>query len=206
GPVRKLSPQSARRIAILAEPTARWQPGPRPGTGNLTRRRGAHRWREERPSGTLDLEADGSFTYTPDPDFNGTDSFTYTASDGALVAVATVNITVAPVNDAPVGEPDAYETTSDTPLSVPADGVLANDKDIDGDPLTAELAEPPLHGSVTLEEDGSFVYTPNLGLDGTDTFTYRVHDGETASDLVVVTLDVTFQPPATAPEGTIGLA
>src|SRR5690606_19775904 len=92
------------------------------------------------------------------------------------------------------------------PLSVPADGVLANDNDIDGDPLTAELAEPPLHGSVTLEEDGSFVYTPNLGLDGTDTFTYRVHDGETASDLVVVTLDVTFQPPATAPEGTIGLA
>src|SRR5205814_1306988 len=80
--------------------------------------------------------ADGSFAYTPAANFNGTDTFTYQASDGALTSdVATVTITVTPVNDAPVAQDDSYRAGQDTPLTVPAPGVLANDSDPDGDRL-----------------------------------------------------------------------
>src|SRR5205807_4627271 len=71
--------------------------------------------------GSLALNADGSFTYTPAADFNGTDSFTYRASDGSLSSnVATVTITVRPVNDAPVAANDSYTTDEDTTLTVGA--------------------------------------------------------------------------------------
>ncbi|NEU06730.1 tandem-95 repeat protein, partial [Flavihumibacter sp. R14] len=85
-------------------------------------------------NGTLVFNADGSFTYTPNANFNGTDSFTYKVSDGSLESnIATVTITVTPVNDAPVALNDAYTTTEETPVSVPLPGVMTNDSDIDGD-------------------------------------------------------------------------
>src|SRR5205807_991537 len=91
-------------------------------------------------NGSLTLNANGSFTYTPNANFNGTDSFTYKANDGALDSnVATITLTVTPVNDAPVATAEGYATSEDTPLIVAAAGVLANDSDIDGDPLTAVL-------------------------------------------------------------------
>ena len=77
-------------------------------------------------NGTLTLNADGSFIYTPAANFNGTDSFTYRASDGSLdSAVATVTLTVRPVNDAPTAANDSYATDEDTALTVAAPGVLA---------------------------------------------------------------------------------
>ncbi len=77
----------------------------------------------------MTLAADGSFTYTPAADFNGTDSFTYTASDGTAVSnVATVTITVTAVNDAPVAVNDAATTTEETAVS---GDVLANDTDVE---------------------------------------------------------------------------
>ena len=88
--------------------------------------------------GSLTLNPDGSFFYTPQANFVGTDAFTYTASDGETSSsTATVTITVNPVNDAPVAVGDLYGTAEDVPLVVNAPGVLVNDTDIDGPSLSA---------------------------------------------------------------------
>ena len=143
-------------------------------------------------NGALTLNANGSFTYTPAPDFNGPDSFTYHANDGTADSnIATVTLTVNPVNDVPVAVDDAYETTQDTPLAVPAPGVLGNDSDPEGDPLTAVLDVGPTDGGLTLNADGSFTYTPDPGFNGSDSFTYRANDGTDDSNVATVTITVT---------------
>ena len=149
-------------------------------------------------NGTLVLRANGSFTYTPDPNFNGTDSFTYRASDGeATSAPATVTLTVASVNDVPTAQPDVYATDEDEALTVDAPGVLGNDADADGDPLTAVLAGGVANGTLDLRPDGSFTYTPNADFSGTDSFTYRASDGTATSAAATVTITVgdTNDPP-----------
>ncbi len=129
-------------------------------------------------NGVLSLNADGSFTYTPNANFNGVDTFTYRANDGTVnSALATVTITVNPVNDTPVANADAYATNEDTPLVIAAAGVLANDTDVDADPLSAVLGTGPANGVLSLNADGSFTYTPNANFNGVDTFTYRANDG-----------------------------
>ena len=96
--------------------------------------------------GTLALAADGSFTYTPAANFNGTDTFTYTASDGSVPStLATVTITVNPVNDAPVAADDVASTNEDTALHVDAPGLLANDTDVENSALTAAVVTGPTH-------------------------------------------------------------
>src|SRR5918993_1070735 len=96
--------------------------------------------------GSLTLNADGSFSYTPAADFAGSDSFNYRATDGSLNSnPVTVTITVTATNDTPAGVADAYTTAEDTVLTVPAPGVLGNDADPDGDPLTAVLVTGPSH-------------------------------------------------------------
>jgi VCBS repeat-containing protein len=142
--------------------------------------------------GSLSLNANGSFAYTPDPNFNGSDSFTYRASDGATASnPATVTITVSAVNDAPVAGDDAYSTAEDTALTVAAPGVLGNDTDLDGDVLSAALGSGPAHGTLTLNEDGSFTYTPDANFNGPDSFTYRASDGSLTSGPATVTITVT---------------
>jgi uncharacterized repeat protein (TIGR01451 family) len=141
--------------------------------------------------GTLILNANGSFAYTPTANYNGPDSFTYKANDGLADSnVAAVSITVNPVNDTPVASNDSYTVTQNTALNVPAPGVLGNDTDVDGDPLTAVPVSPPSNGALTLNPDGSFTYTPNTGFNGTDTFTYRASDGTAQSNIATVTLTV----------------
>src|SRR5206468_2449631 len=90
----------------------------------------------------------GTVGYMPALNFNGTDSFTYKASDGqAQSDVATVTIAVTPLNDAPLAaNDDSYTTPEDTQLTVSAPGVLANDSDADGDALSAALVSNPTHG------------------------------------------------------------
>src|SRR5262249_48429351 len=103
---------------------------------------------------------------------------------------ANVGITVTPVNDAPVSAPDAYETWEDFPLAVYGLGVLANDQDVDGDPLTAALASGPSHGTVTLNPNGSFTYTPAPNYNGSDSFTYRAVDPSGLSSVATVSLNI----------------
>jgi VCBS repeat-containing protein len=142
--------------------------------------------------GSLTLNANGSFSYTPAADYTGSDSFTYRASDGTLTSnAATATITVTGANDAPAAAGDAYTTAEDTVLTVPAPGVLANDSDPDGDPLTAVLVTGPTHGSLTLNANGSFSYTPAANFAGSDSFSYRASDGTLTSNVATVTISVT---------------
>ena len=130
-------------------------------------------------------------------------TLTFSVSDGrqdSPVAVATVTIT--PVNDVPVATGDAYTVTFGGTLSVSAaDGVLANDTDPEGDALTAVLgnAPPASAGTLTLNPDGSFVFTPAAGFSGPTTFTYTATDGITPSAPATVTITV-GQPPVVRPK------
>ncbi|MGQ9684219.1 MAG: Ig-like domain-containing protein, partial [Anaerolineae bacterium] len=141
--------------------------------------------------GSLILNSDGSFTYTPAPNWNGVDSFTYKANDGSADSnVATVSITVNPVNDPPVALGDTYSTDEDTVLDVTAPGLLGNDGDVEGDPLTAVKVSDPSHGTLTLNSNGSFTYTPAADYNGPDYFTYRAHDGLLSSNTITVSITV----------------
>ena len=153
--------------------------------------------------GTLILNADGSFTYTPSPNYNGSDSFTYRATDGqATSAVATVTINITPVNDAPVANDDAYSLFKNATLIIPAPGVLTNDTDVDGDTLTVVPASGTAHGSLVLNANGGFTYTPVSNYVGSDSFTYQASDGITNSGLATVTLTIlpTNTPPTAIPQ------
>ena len=141
--------------------------------------------------GTLGLNANGSFAYIPSANWNGVDTFTYKANDGSLNSnVVTVSITVTPVNDAPVAFAEGYTTIKNTVLTVPPKGVLINDVDIDSAVITAVKVTDPAHGKVVLKNDGSFTYTPVNGYIGTDSFTYKVNDGLTNSNIATVMLIV----------------
>jgi VCBS repeat-containing protein len=232
--------------------------------------------------GTLTLNSDGLFDYTPDPNFNGLDSFTYVANDGEADSnAATVTITVNSVNDGPVADAngpymgtvgvelqfngsgssdvdgsiaayswdfgdgnigngaspthtyaaagtytatltvtddggamdsdsasatilapnqapvaagDDYTTDEDGQLTVLPPGVLGNDGDPDGDPLTAILAGDVSNGILSLNGDGSFDYTPQAGFHGTDSFTYNANDGQADSNTATVTITVNPRP------------
>ncbi|MCA9172514.1 MAG: tandem-95 repeat protein, partial [Planctomycetales bacterium] len=145
--------------------------------------------------GQLDMQADGSFTYLPAPDYNGTDAFTYAAYDGVRTSnMATVELLVTGINDAPWGRNDFFFTRPDTRLELTAEtGVLANDIDVDRTQLTVELASAPLHGVLTLNPDGSLLYVPANGFRGIDRFTYRINDGVAVSNATTATLSVNPQ-------------
>jgi VCBS repeat-containing protein len=140
----------------------------------------------------LTLNPDGSFDYTPNALFFGTDSFTYHANDGTNDSLpATVTITV-DEDVAPVAVDDAYTMDQDAVLNIAAPGVLANDTDANGDPLTAALVTTTTNGSLTLNADGSFTYTPSVGFSGTDSFTYQANDG--TNDSLAATVTITVNP------------
>ncbi len=142
-------------------------------------------------NGSIEIDGSGNFTYTPNTNFNGTDSFDYTISDGnGGTSIATVTINVNPVNDAPIASDDEYSVNEDETLTIPASGVLGDDSDIDGDALTSILVDGPSNGSLTLNDDGSFSYTPDANFNGTDSFTYQANDGEADSNTATVIIDV----------------
>ncbi len=145
-------------------------------------------------NGTVTLNANGSFTYIPDADYTGPDSFTYTAQNGAAFSnTATVSITVYSV---PVANDDSYTTNIGTSLSVSAPGVLGNDTNADNNPLTAVLGTGPSHGTLTLNSNGSFNYVPDANFSGTDSFTYTAQNGTTVSNTATVTITVYSFPVA----------
>ncbi|NHQ88221.1 retention module-containing protein, partial [Iodobacter sp. HSC-16F04] len=138
--------------------------------------------------GTVTVNPDGSYIYTPAPDYNGKDSFTVTVNDGkGGTAIITVNVTVDPVNDAPVGTNQAITTPEDTPIT---GKLVATDKD--GDPLTFTAKDQPAHGTVTVKPDGSYEYTPAPDYNGQDSFTVTVSDGKGGT--AVITVDVGITP------------
>jgi len=142
-------------------------------------------------SGTATLEGDGRVRYRPDPDFVGTDLFTYTVADaeGLVSDQGRVIIVVRAENDAPIAVDDAYPIPEDGILIVPTGiGVLANDTDAEGDTLLAELAEDVGAGALALDPTGAFTYTAPAGFSGTTSFTYRATDGLDASSPATVTL------------------
>jgi hypothetical protein len=147
--------------------------------------------------GTLNINS-GAVTYTPSTNYNGADGFTFTVSDGSLLATGSVSITVVPVNDAPIAIDDGYSVFKNTPLTLPVSGVLTNDIEPDGDAMTALLIAGPTHASsFTLNANGSFNYTPVSNYVGLDMFTYRATDGTATS--TVATATISIQATNTAP-------
>ena len=141
-------------------------------------------------NGTVVINSDGTVTYTPTTGYVGPDTFTYTITDTkGLTSTGTVTIKVLPLP--PVANPDTYTANQNTPLTVAAaTGVLANDTDPAGSPLTAVIDSNPTKGTLTLNPDGSFTYTPTTGTSGPDSFTYRATDGTVFSNPVIVTVNV----------------
>jgi VCBS repeat-containing protein len=142
-------------------------------------------------NGTLTLTRSGSFNYAPNSNFKGTDSFTYRANDGSANShVATVFITVQSVNDPPVANDGTYSIDQNTMLIVSAPGVLGNDSDVDGDALTAVLDNDVGSGTLALQPDGSFTYSPDIGFFGTDSYSYSACDDRGLCDTATAMITV----------------
>ena len=150
--------------------------------------------------GALTFDDDGSFSYLPDPDYFGSDSFIYTVSDGrGGMDTATVHVTITAVNDAPVAADDEADTEEASPVTV---FVLANDLDVDGDTLTITSVGEAMNGTVVDNQDGTLIYTPYLGFTGNDGFSYTISDGNagTATANVSVTVTDHNDPPVAIPD------
>lgn len=147
-------------------------------------------------SGTVTKNPDGTLRFTPKRDFSGQSTFTYTLTDGTTGETTNVTVTVTAVNDAPVAASDAYTVDEDGTLTANGqggnpNGVLGNDTDPDGDPLTAKLIENVENGRLIFDAtDGTFAYAPNAGFSGTDEFTYTAGDGTKDSEVATVGISV----------------
>ncbi|MDE0936799.1 MAG: DUF4347 domain-containing protein [Mariniblastus sp.] len=145
-------------------------------------------------NGTVELNSDGSFVYTHDGSETLADHFTYQLDDGSLLSsIANVEIQINPVNDAPVGGQDEYSMTTGRVLSA-FQSVLLNDGDVEGDSIVAVLVAPPSNGTVVLNPNGSFVYVPNAGFFGVDTFSYVPSDG--VADGIATTVSIQVEAAA----------
>jgi Bacterial Ig domain/Dockerin type I domain len=139
--------------------------------------------------GAIAANPDGSFTYTPSPNFHGTDSFVYTISDGHRTCQAMVTITVQTVNDPPVATNDLYFLDLDAASELVISGsasVLSNDHDVDGNTIAASILIPPTYGYLNFQADGSFTYTPHPSFHGSDSFIYQASDGIATSSATAV--------------------
>jgi CshA-type fibril repeat protein len=146
-------------------------------------------------NGSVTINGDGTLNYSPNVDFNGTDTISYSISDGnGGTATATVNVTVVAVNDVPIAVDDTTTVSEDSNSNTI--NVLDNDTDIDGDSLTVSAATSS-NGTVTINADGTLNYIPNADFNGTDTITYTISDGNggTATATVNVTVDAVNDVP-----------
>src|SRR2546430_13036551 len=113
--------------------------------------------------------------------------FFFFFNDTATTEIYTLSLhdalPISPVNDAPVAHNDSYTLAEDTTLTVAAPAILANDSDADGDTLLAALVSGPAHGSLALNPNGALTYTPAANFNGTDSFTYKVNDGQADSNV-----------------------
>jgi hypothetical protein len=136
-------------------------------------------------NGVLTFSEDGSFGYSPDPDFNGIDSFTYKANDGSSDSnVATVTITVDSIDDEPIAVDDSVTLETEEPVDI---DVLANDIGLGDGPVVVTIETLPLYGEVEVVEN-RIRYTPSGPLTGADTFTYTVTDADGDFSTATVTV------------------
>ena len=158
--------------------------------------------------GRATLSAPASVAYTPNADYAGTDSFTYTIADGrGGTASAIVSVTVTPQSDAPRPRDDSVVTRTNTSVVI---DVLGNDLEVDGQTLTITSASSPGHGTATIAIGGGITYVAAAGYEGTDSFQYTVTDttGLSASARVSVTVQSQLSTTllreriAAAPEGS----
>ena len=141
--------------------------------------------------GTVTVLSNGGFSYTHDGSQTVQDQFTYRVSDGqANSSIATVQLNIVPMNDAPVPAGDTYTLDESSTLTVAAPGVLDNDLDFDGDTLRATLITSPLHGTLQLNTDGGFVYTHSGDKSLQDSFIYQVDDGHGGAATATVSLNI----------------
>jgi len=150
-------------------------------------------------NGTLSLNANGNFTYTPGLNYNGSDGFTYQVCDNgspSLCVVESVSITVNSVNDAPIPTSDSYSGLEDNPIT---GNILSNDSDVDGNNLTATINAGPLNGTVTLQANGSFIYSPNANYFGSDQFQYQICDDGSPSICLTEVVTLSLSPVNDAP-------
>ena len=145
--------------------------------------------------GAVTLHSDGSFSYMPSAGFVGADSFDYNVTENGVTSVATASITV--TDNAPVATNYYNSVMHDKTLSVTnaAYGLLQNAWDPDGDSLQAIEISGPTHGSVVLNSDGTFSYTPNVGYAGSDSFMYEVSDGAMTSNMATATITMVNSAP-----------
>jgi cysteine-rich repeat protein len=145
-------------------------------------------------SGTVALNGT-TITFTPTANFNGTARFEYVVSDGALTAVGQANVVVAPVNDAPVAVDDARNGTEDSPVVISIASLVANDTDLENNPLTITAVQAPVNGTVTIT-GSNVTFQPALNFNGQARFDYVVSDGS-ATDVgtVVLTIFAANDPP-----------
>ncbi|HHG3389646.1 TPA: tandem-95 repeat protein [Vibrio parahaemolyticus] len=137
-------------------------------------------------NGTVSVNPDGSVTYTPNDNYQGTDSFTYIVTSGGVSESTTVSVDVTPVNDAPVAKDDIATTQEDTAVTI---DVLPNDTDADGDKLSIESASVPKEQGTVEVVNGKLVFTPAENFNGDAEITYTVTDG-TLTDQATVKVTV----------------
>lgn len=144
--------------------------------------------------GAFSLGNDGSISFTPtDSEFNGPVTFTYTVTDiddGLTSMPATVTIIVDAVNDAPIAADQHIETVENVATS----SVLSV-TDVDSSTFTYNIVTPPTSGSVSIDTNGTFTYTPNSGFTGTDSFQWEAFDGAASSSPASTTITVVAAPP-----------
>ena len=146
-------------------------------------------------NGTVVVNPDGTYTYTPDEDFTGDDSFIVTVDDGNGGTVdIPVNITVTPVNDIPVAVNDSATLNEDASINI---DVIANDTQLGDTPTTVTAITQPTNGTAVLEADGTVTYTPNADYNGADSFTYTITDAN--GDTSTATVNLTVNPVNDAP-------
>jgi hypothetical protein len=147
--------------------------------------------------GTVRVEANGSIRYVPDENFTGTDSFRYEASDGLRgITAGRVRITVE--NDPPTTTDDEYSASKNGVLTVEAPGVLENDADPNGDPLTVTAVTEASNGTIRVGANGSLRYAPDENFTGTDAFEYEVRDDDGGVSEGTVRVTVGNDPPTTS--------
>jgi len=151
------------------------------------------------PNGTVVINPNGTISYTPNANYNGPDMITYTVRDPAgNTDTATVAVTVTPVADAPEANPDTATTPQGAPVTIP---VLANDTDPDGTLPTLLGTPTSPNGTVTVNTNGTIVFTPTPGFTGPATISYTITDPTGLTDTSTVTVNVT--PNGAAPDGIV---